>query len=275
MATLMVHLQLGQTNTGLLAIAADLARRLDAQVIGVAACQPMQIAFSDGFYYSGELMEQDRRALEEEIHIAESEFRQALIGHPRNVFWRSAITLVPLAAYLARQARGADLLITGIDRSRSLFDPSRHIDTGDLVMQSGRPVLIIPDGSDRLPLTHAMIGWNDSREIRRATFDALTLLRLANQVSIVTLAAETERETAQKHLEDVVAWLEGHGIPASPRVAPLTGNDSGQLNAIANDGAVDLMVVGAYGHSRLREWILGGVTRDLVLRAPRCTVASR
>lgn len=271
----MVNLQVGKKNRTLLGIAAELAARMDARVIGVAACQPMQIAFSDGFYYSGELIEQDRKALEQEISAAESEFRQSLSDKEDSIVWRSAITLAPLAVYLGHQARSADLLITTVDRDRSIFDPSRHLDVGDLVMQAGRPVLLIPNDTSQLKLSHVMIGWNDSREIRRATLDALPLLQLAQRVTVVQLATEVERDTAKKHVDDVADWLQAHGVQALPMVAPSTGNDAIALNDLADKEAVDLLVIGAYGHSRLREWILGGVTRDLLLCARRCTLTSR
>lgn len=273
--TLMVHLQLGKENNGLLSVTSELAARADAAVIGVAACQPMQIAFSDGFYYSGEIIEQDRKALERDISAAESEFRNSLSEKVMSIAWRSAITLAPLAVYLGHQARGADLLITTVDRDQSLFDPSRHADVGDLVMQAGRPILLVPNDTNQLKLSHVMIGWNDSREIRRATLDALPILRLAQRVTVMQLATEIERETAKKHVEDVANWLQMHKIQANPVVAPSTGNDAIALNEIAEKEAVDLLVIGAYGHSRLREWILGGVTRDLLLFARRCTLTSR
>ena len=75
--TLIVHLQLGQANDGLLKIAGDLAERFDAALIGITACQPMQIACGEG-YYPGDLFEQDRKEIEQEIKKAETVFRDAL-----------------------------------------------------------------------------------------------------------------------------------------------------------------------------------------------------
>jgi nucleotide-binding universal stress UspA family protein len=68
------------------------------------------------------------------------------------------------------------------------------------------------------------------------------------------------------HLQDVVGWLKRHGIEANAVAAPSTGDDATGLKAIAQEQRVDLIVAGAYGHSRVREWVLGGVTRDLLLR---------
>ena len=121
MATLMVHLELGHANTKLLQAAADLAGRLNADVIGIAACQPLQIIYGDG-YVSGDLIEQDREELEKEINDAETEFRAALQKHSGSLEWRSTVTFRSLADYLADQARCADLVITGVDRSGSIFE---------------------------------------------------------------------------------------------------------------------------------------------------------
>ena len=72
----------------------------------------------------------------------------------------------------------------------------------------------------------------------------------------------------------MVAWLRWHDVVAEPLVLASNGDDVGVLNAIAQELAADLIVAGAYGHSRLREWVLGGVTRDLLLRANRCSLVS-
>lgn len=79
---------------------------------------------------------------------------------------------------------------------------------------------------------------------------------------------------AHHHLADVVGWLKRDGIVAEPVAAAATADDALRLDAIARDQARDLIVAGAYGHSRLHEWALGGVTRDLLLRAGRCSFVS-
>ena len=79
---------------------------------------------------------------------------------------------------------------------------------------------------------------------------------------------------ARGRLQDVVAWLKGHGIAAKAVAAPTAGNDATHLDAIAREHGAGLLVAGAYGHNRLREWVLGGVTRDLLLRPGRCSLVS-
>ena len=72
----------------------------------------------------------------------------------------------------------------------------------------------------------------------------------------------------------VVNWLKRDGITAEAVASLSTGDDAARLDGIASDQAADIIVAGAYGHSRLREWALGGVTKDLLLRAGRCSFVS-
>lgn len=273
MATIMVRLGVGHPNTKLMQVAADLAARLNADVIGIAACQLLQTIYADG-YVSGDLIEEEREELEKEVKDAETEFRAGLENHRANLEWRSTLAFISLADYLADQARCADLLITGVDDSRSMFDSSRHVDIGDLVMKLGRPALIVPSGMEKVSLERVLIGWKDTRECRRAVLDALPLLKKADHVAICEIASEGGMAAAQVHVADVVGWLKRNGIVAGPIAALASGDDATQLDAIANEQAADVIVAGAYGHSRLREWALGGVTKDLLLRASRCSFVS-
>jgi nucleotide-binding universal stress UspA family protein len=88
------------------------------------------------------------------------------------------------------------------------------------------------------------------------------------------IATEDDRAEARVRLDDVVGWLRRHGIAADAIVARSTGNDTETLTAVAKEQGADVIVAGAYGHSRLREWVLGGVTRDLLLRANSCSLVS-
>lgn len=176
---LMAHLQTGADNAGLLAVTADLAKRFDASVIGIAACQPVQLLAEEGFV-AGEVIAESYAELKKEIAAAEAQFRSALGGRVKHLQWRSAITYLALANYLAEQARAADLIITGKQSDGSLLDSNRAVNVGALVLQAGRPVLVVPEGISSLPMEQVFLGWKDSREARRAAADALPLLAMAN-----------------------------------------------------------------------------------------------
>ena len=271
-ATLMVHLELGRSNAHLLQLAGELAERCQAGVLGIAACPPVQIVGGGG-YFSAESLEQDRTELAKEMRQAEAQFRDTLQTRAVALEWRSTTDYASLSDYLAHEARSADLVITGI-ASGDMFDASRALNLSDLVMQAGRPVLLVPDVVDRLKLERMVVGWKDTRETRRAISDALPLLKAATEVTIVEIAPERGLVAARAHLEDVVGWLKRHGVESTPMATPSSRDDATELYAIARDKGADVIVAGAYGHSRLREWALGGMTRDLLLRADRCTLVS-
>ncbi len=271
-ATLLVHLELGHPNTGLLKIAGELAERFRAGVIGIAARRPLQMVYGDG-YVAGDLYQQDRDEIVKELTAAEAEFHAALQGRVEFVEWRCAKTYVDLADYIANEARCADLVLTGV-ATGDFLDVSWSVNTGQLIMQTGRPVLLVPTSASTLKLDHALIGWKDTRETRHAVSDALPLLKHAARVSVVEIAVMDDMPAAVKRTQDVVAWLGRHAIKAEGSALLSTGDDATALYAIGQDKGADVVVAGAYGHSRLREWVLGGVTRDLLLSANRCSLVS-
>jgi nucleotide-binding universal stress UspA family protein len=271
-ATLMVHMELGRPNTGLLNIAAELAERFHAGVIGIAARQPLQMVYGEG-YVSGDLYQQDRDEIVKELNAAEAEFHAALGGRVAFLEWRSAQMYAYLANYLANEARCADLVLTGVGTG-DFLDSSRAVNTGELIMQTGRPVLIVPTTASTLKLDRVLVGWKDTPESRRAVSDALALLKQAAEVSVVEIATRENLAAAGAHVNDVVAWLQRHDVKAQGSTLLSSGDDATALYAIGQDKGIDIVVAGAYGHSRLREWILGGVTRDLLLSANHCSLVS-
>ena len=276
---LMVHMQLGTSNGPLLRAAVALARQFDANVVGIAVGQPLQVIYGDG-YVAGDLYEQDRQQTTQRMQAAEAEFRAALQGHVHHATWRSAVTFAAPADWLAEQARCADLILTGAPSGQEtraegdLFEPSRAVNTGDLVMRVGRPVLRIPTMPGPVQLARIAIAWKDTREARRAIADALPLLQRAAYVAVIAVAPKEGLDTANAQLKDVADWLLSHGVHCVVMTSLATGNDGNALYTLAQDVGADVMVAGAYGHSRLREWVMGGVTRDLLLGTERCAFLS-
>ena len=200
-ATLMVHMELGRPNTGLLSVTAELAGRFHAGVVGIAARQPMQMIYGDG-YVSGDIYQQDRDEIIKELNAAEEELRAALHGRVAFVEWRSSQTYAYLADYFANETRCADLILTGVGTG-DFLDASRAVNTGELIMLTGRPVLLVPTAATTLKLGHVLVGWKDTRETRRAVSDALPLLKLAARVSVIEIAAQEDLAAAERHVQDV------------------------------------------------------------------------
>ena len=271
-STLMACMSANGSNRGMLSVAADLAQRFSAAVMGVCANQlsmhPSILAIGPGEPRSHEL---DK--FRERVAIVEAEFRSAL-SMVNNLSWRAEMTAGPASYYLARQARAADLLLAMSESDSRDVSFSSEFEVSDLIMRSGRPVLLTPPGATGLKLKRALVCWKDSREARRAVADALLFLKASEKVDVVELASERDIEPAQERLADVGDWLNRHGVEANCFASPLTGAESAHLAAIAEDLDADLIVAGAFGHSRLREWAFGGVTRDLLMRSERCTLVS-
>jgi nucleotide-binding universal stress UspA family protein len=272
-STLMVHLEPLRDNAHLLKVAAALAERFDAAVIGVAASQLIRLAYNAGSL-SGEILTMDREQIKNSMDEAQAAFRAALEKPGRSLEWRSIVTTEPPVAHVARQARCADLVLTGMNAGGSFMDGARYVNTSDLVMQAGRPLLVVPENVSVLPAETVLVGWKDTREARRAVADALPFLKAARRVVVVQIAETDELADAGKNVADVAGWLARHGVRAEGIAAQLTGDDALQLQATASEHGADLIVAGAYGHARLREWALGGVTYDLLLRADVCTLLS-
>ena len=260
-STLMAHMELGLSNDHLLSVTAGLAERFHAGVIGVAASQPMQVLEGE-MYVAAHLIQLDRDQIEREIRETEIRFRATLSGKAERLGWRAAVSFLPLADYICDQARAVDLIITRPDRGGVPFESSRWTSIGDLVMRAGRPVLIVPPSVEILDLKHILVGWKDTRETRRAVGDAMPL------------ADRVDMATAEARVEDVVAWLAGHGVTAAAVPVQAHGDVTAQLERIAQEREAGLIVAGAYGHTRLREWVFGGVTQEVLMHPLRCTLMS-
>jgi nucleotide-binding universal stress UspA family protein len=266
LSSIMVHLDLEATDDPCLRVALSLADIFDAKLIGIAA------AVAEPSYYQGEAF--DEGSLEElrsDIikRLAQAEDRFRSVSSPRTIEWRSAVARP--AEYVSREARAADLLVIGAQRAGLVSDLAGSLDPGDLVMQIGRPILVVPPHVKSLEPKLAMVCWKDTREARRAVSDALPLLQKTQQVAVVeVIGEESSRDAAHARVDDIIHWLERHGVAAFARVfhCPVGENP---MEKLFQYGA-DVIVAGAYGHTRLREWVFGGFTYDLLHRSPVCTL---
>ena len=270
---LMVHMELESDNTALLQFTADLADRFQAHVIGIAACQPVQAVYGEGIM-AGELIVADHTEISREIAAAEAQFRQMLAGRAPSMEWRNAVTYGPLASYIADEARAADILITGPDLGASLLNNTRRVKLGELALEAGRPVLIVPRGVSSANFSRVVIGWKESREARRAIADCLPILDAAEHVTVLEIASKDGLDRAQEHVKDVSRWLGRHGVDADPIAMAAFGPDLVALHDELLERRCDLFVAGAYGHSRLGEFVFGGVTLDMLLDAEFCVLIS-
>ena len=146
------------------------------------------------------------------------------------------------------------------------------LEIGDAVAE-GEQAVVVPPRSISLAFDRILIAWKDSAEARRALPAALPLLKQAKELVIVEIASDEDaRAAANERLADVAKWLQRHNVPASARVELSARAPGSQLEAIASEARADIIVAGAYGHSRLSEWIFSGVTRHLLQHSLTCTL---
>lgn len=170
-----------------------------------------------------------------------------------------------LVETVALHARYADLVLMGQYDPRDKASPNGFDSPAKVALLSSRPVLILPYDCDSSVLgKHVVLAWDASREATRAATTALPLLKRAQTVDVLVVEAE-DYPHGEEPGADIALYLSRHGVDAS--VACLAQGDlrisEVLLSAVAQRGA-DLLCMGAYGHSRLREIALGGVTYELM-----------
>lgn len=273
-ATIMVCLALDQPNQARLDVAGQLAERLGAGLVGIAAGQfAPPLYFADG-EFAQKLITEGEAAIKTRLAQLEAQFRQLVNNRSGFIDWRSAVDFP--GRFITQEARCADIIISG-GHSPAFSDAFALASPKDLVMQTGRPLLMVPDGVDWLDLRSVLVAWKDTVEARRAVADSIPLLRHAKDVTVAEIQEQGDgHSAAQSRLRDVDAWLARHGITASERVGEpkREGGAAAALDEIAGDVGAGLIVAGAYGHSRFRELVLGGMTQHLLTQSARCVLLS-
>lgn len=258
--SILVNLDLDRPAAPLIKAAGSLAARFQARLIGFAAAAvPPPVALPEAMAYDGAMWQAEQEGISERFAELRAEFT-GLVSGAANAEWRQA--LADPTHTLAATARIADLIVTAAPNGARSLDAYRLVDAGSLVLQAGRPVLVLANGADDLPLGKVVVAWKDTREARRAVSDAIPILGVAGQVEVVSVDREAD-DWLKASVADVATLLAGHGIKASVEVIK-TKDEIGALAEFIDRGKTDLVVSGAYGHSRLREWAFGGVTRSLL-----------
>ncbi|WP_347469547.1 universal stress protein [Burkholderia stagnalis] len=262
--TLLVHLDDSERCKTRLALALDLAGRWDAHLIGLyVVCQdlfeplmrpdePLKLAVYE-------------RLCEERRKQAEIRFLEAAERAGRSVEWRAPAG--PATDVATLHARHADLLVLGQTDPRDRTTFIAHHFVEDVLMGSGRPAIVVPyAGRVRKLGKNILVAWDGGREAARAVADALPLLTHARSVNVETVARKRPDPDETPAGVDVAAYLERHGVRPSfsttPR-EPDIGSGATLLNR-ASDLHADLLVMGAYSHTRMHERVLGGATRTVL-----------
>lgn len=166
----------------------------------------------------------------------------------------------------ALHARYADLTVMG-GKDADAIGPRFELNFKALLMQSGRPILLVPDGAAlATPVKRAVLAWQPTREATRALHDALPLLAADAEVQVLMIDPEVgEARHGEQPGADIARHLARHGWHVRVISLPREGRSDGQnLLTYARETGAELLVMGGYGHSRWRETVLGGATRSVL-----------
>lgn len=198
-----------------------------------------------------------QKAIEERRSRAKAAYDRVCAPSGQSVNWKEVVGRTP--KMMSSASRFADLLVLGRPDDKS---PDTLFDALDTAMfESGRPIVVVPPGISSVIGNRILIAWNGSTQAALATTAALPLLHLAVQVDIVH-AGDIDKEAPA---DELTHYLAVHNVKTQVHAVDLGSRDAGgALIDAAERFRSDLIVMGAYGHSRFRERILGGATRDLL-----------
>ena len=261
--TILVHVDTGRSVPARLKLSADLAARSAAHVTGLYVRRPFQApAFSDAGPAMDSLYRTYENAAKADEALATAAFRDLIGSTSLSSEWRVTDGLAE--ELVAAHARYADLVIVGqSEPDAATTTPADLAET--VVIASERPVLIVPHiGVTKPPGRTVMLCWNGSREAARAVTGALPILKKADKVIILLVDPKSDGDPEGPGAR-VATWLARHGVKAVIKRDTARDSDiGGVILSRAADQDADLVVMGLYGHSRMREWVLGGASRTLL-----------
>lgn len=269
--TILLHAADQRRIRRLLEAGVPIARKMQGHLIGFSVIPPYVVVPSLESAGAGATVEEHRDAYRGEMATIKAAFEAGIAQLSPPAEWREADAGFGNAtSTLLEHARCADLVVMSQadeawDSSGLLEDPVR------VALESGRPVLMVPnEGAIRLPPQRVTIAWNGRREAARAVFDALPLLAGTQAVNIVWINPSAEQRVAgDVPGAELAATLHRHGITCEVSQATVAGPEVGpEILRQAGVFGSDLLVMGCYGHSRLREFVLGGASRHVLQHLP-------
>ena len=261
----------------LIAAATKIGRSQGAHVAGLYVVPAVQVYPSVGFEAAPQVFEGNRAFFKDNAARIRQGFEEAMRREGLNFDFHQIDSRTPIIAdEVISFGRSADLVLVSATNPDEITGVERDF-VEQVVMGAGRPVMVLPfTGSAAINLDDIVLGWDGGREAARSAFDALPLLKLANKVRVVRVDPQKDPALrASVPGADLAESLARHGVKAEARGFPTDGADEGQaLLRCADDCGAGLIVMGAYGHSRLSEFIFGGATRFVLTRMNRPVLMS-
>jgi nucleotide-binding universal stress UspA family protein len=259
---MIVHIDSSRASDVRVGLAVNLARRFGAYITGVfiLPTTDLLVVPPDSGPAAVALVAK-MVELEEAAKAAEATFRGMLTQQDLAGDWR--VENGTAESIITRRARETDLVVIG---QHDPDDPGPLIAPEDVILGCGRPVLMVPyAGHFEQVGSTVLVAWNNSREATRALHDSLSLMATTSTLTVMTVIRNVGEEQDDESRGELVRHLARHGLTARSETSMAQeGDTAGVVLSQVADLTADLLVMGAYGHSRLRETILGGMTRDIL-----------
>ncbi len=270
--TILVYLNDTARAERLLGVATAHAKTHNAHLVGLAVIPPYvsPVATEAGMAYPA--FDDHRIAYAHVVTKLEKLFTDTCRQNDLSCEWRTAdAQFGTAAAQVIAHARSADLAVISQDNPDWSYTGFLE-DAARVVMESGRPVLLVPNkGLHAMVANRALIAWNSRREAVRAAFDAIQLLPHGSDVTVLSIDTSSNPVVAGEIPGvDLCTALARHGFKCeAANVHAPRGDAAEAILQEATARGAELIVMGAYGHTRMREFFLGGATRDILVRMDR------
>jgi len=267
---LMVHLDDSKACSYRIEAAISLAKRQNAQLTGIAIALKSTISNYIGFEIPSSFGEAQQKLVEEAVGTSVNNFEK--MAKEADIKYSSKIIkcdATKAAALLSFHARHTDLCFLGQPNPDEPGSSFRESLLNSILYASGRPVYVVPYvGRPNPKIRNAVIAWDGSKKAVRAVNDAIPLLKGRGEATILIINPNLRKGVhGKKPGKDIAAHLECHGIKT--KIICQTFQDANTDTVILNylsDAGADLLIMGAYNHSRLREKAFGGVTNTVLLQ---------
>ncbi|MCF4098881.1 universal stress protein [Maritalea mediterranea] len=265
----MVYLDGTKEDEVRLSYAEPIAQQHDAFLTGLLCVElPDIVSAGDGVFSVGQVAAELQQEAEEQGDRFEKELDARFAKHEfRSDLRRISATPSYMGQSIANEARLADIFIA--TRPYKHFSEKPEI-FENVLFNSGRACLFVPPAipASKGPYNNIVLGWRNSKQTARAVADAIPFMQRADQVTVAIVSDEEAAE--ERRVEpgaDIARHLDRHGVNVEVRnINGWSDAAAALLNEVERSDA-DLLVMGGYGHSRFREWVLGGATRDVLSKA--------
>ncbi len=263
--TILAYLARPDGVQGVMDAALPLAGKFGAHLIGTHVISRVPVIGTIDAQVPPDIIEQYVQHMREDAAVIEAAFSNAVKGARVQTEWRQheqKILGADILQMISEQTRCADLVVMGQSGAEQRVGEL----TADIVIAAGRPVIIVPDGAADTSLADKIvIAWDGSREATRAAFDSLPLLKEAQTVLVVTIQKRGREDAVAPPGGELALSLARHGVNAEAVLAGKGDESTGEaLSRYVSEQDCDLLVMGCYGHSRLRERLFGGATRHIL-----------